>query len=88
MPKCIDCENLLQLYVRRCGGTTKQPKELSNGLEFLSTFDFVCECDYNKTPDWNQIKEERECSDFEPIETNSATQISDRDYAEKFGRLP
>ncbi len=66
MVKCVDCENLLQLFVTSCNGhIIENVSEVRN--EFLETFDFTCECDYSRTLNRNQIKEERTCSDFEPL---------------------
>jgi hypothetical protein len=91
MPKCIDCANLKQLYLasRYCEGKTINAEDLKpEEIGILSNYDFECDHSDKDCLSQKEIHEERECTDFEPLETNSASPISDRDYAKKFGRLP
>ena len=42
--------------------------EKPNMATELSTWDFTCDCDYNKVLSRNDIEKKRECKDFTAIE--------------------
>ena len=67
MVKCIDCQNLLQRYMRECKGEIIEPSKLLNCFEFLSTWDFECDIT-EKILSRTDIETKRYCEDFEPIE--------------------
>lgn len=87
MVKCINCENLKQVYLatRYCEGKIINAEVLHpEKIGLLTNYDFECDFSDKDCLSRKEIHEERECSDFEqprnPNEPDMAASIPEEEY--------